>query len=144
MNLSQTETLTTETEESRQLRVRRIHLTRIIKDTLFISLGVLSATFGLKGFLLPDGFLDGGAVGISLLINVVTGFDLSYLIIIINIPFIIIGYSTSISSSRCPCLPYPLLPFNTVTPRPILWMIASLMRSLLRETMVTLVYSSIP
>ena len=92
MNLSQTETLTTETEESRQLRVRRIHLTRIIKDTLFISLGVLSATFGLKGFLLPDGFLDGGAVGISLLINVVTGFDLSYLIIIINIPFIIIGY----------------------------------------------------
>ncbi|MEX2231002.1 MAG: YitT family protein [Cyclobacteriaceae bacterium] len=80
-------------QELNEIRVRRINITRIIKDTFFISLGILSATFGLKGFLLPDGFLDGGAVGISLLINALTGFDLSYLIILINIPFILIGYT---------------------------------------------------
>lgn len=75
------------------IRVKRIHLARVIKDTLFISLGIMSATFGLKGFLLPDEFLDGGAVGISLLINATTGINLSYLIVLINIPFILIGYT---------------------------------------------------
>ena len=59
-----------------EIRVKRINATRIVKDTLFISLGIMSATFGLKGFLLPDEFLDGGAVGISLLINATTGFNL--------------------------------------------------------------------
>ncbi|HEY3430079.1 MAG TPA: YitT family protein [Cyclobacteriaceae bacterium] len=65
---------------------------RIIKDTIFIPLGVLSAAFGLKSFLLPNEFLDGGVVGISLLTNLLTGIDLSYLIVIINLPFIYIGY----------------------------------------------------
>lgn len=75
------------------LRVKRINAIRSVKDFFFISTGVMSAAFGLKSFLLPNGFLDGGAVGISLLINVLTGIDLSYLIIILNIPFIIIGYA---------------------------------------------------
>lgn len=78
---------------SNSIRVRRIQVTRVIKDTFFISLGILSATFGLKGFLLPDGFLDGGAVGISLLISALTDIDLSYLIVLINIPFILIGFT---------------------------------------------------
>lgn len=75
------------------IRVRRINIARAIKDFFFISFGVLSAAFGLKSFLLPNEFLDGGAVGISLLANHMTGFDLSYLIVIINLPFIIIGYT---------------------------------------------------
>jgi uncharacterized membrane-anchored protein YitT (DUF2179 family) len=75
------------------LRIRRINIERIIKDTIFISLGVMSAAFGLESFLLPNKFLDGGVVGISLLTNVLTGFDLSYLIVFINLPFIFIGYT---------------------------------------------------
>lgn len=92
MNRTQSAVIATP-QELNAIRVRRINAARIVKDTFFISLGILSATFGLKGFLLPDGFLDGGAVGISLLINAVTGFNLSYLIILINIPFILIGYT---------------------------------------------------
>jgi len=75
------------------LRIKRINFQRAVKDTIFISFGVLSAAFGLKGFLLPNDFLDGGVVGISLLTNVLTDIDLSYLLIIINIPFIVIGYT---------------------------------------------------
>ncbi len=92
MDTSQTATVAT-AHELNQLRIRRLHLARVVKDTFFISLGILSATFGLKGFLLPDGFLDGGAVGISLLVNALTGINLSYLIVAINIPFILIGYT---------------------------------------------------
>jgi uncharacterized membrane-anchored protein YitT (DUF2179 family) len=92
MNTTQTATAPTPTELN-EIRLRRLSITRVIKDTFFISLGILSATFGLKGFLLPDGFLDGGAVGISLLVSALTDIELSYLIILINIPFILIGYT---------------------------------------------------
>ena len=63
-----------------------------IRSLFFISLGVLSAGFGLKGFLLPNEFIDGGVTGITLLVNVLTDYPLSILIIIINVPFIILGY----------------------------------------------------
>jgi uncharacterized membrane-anchored protein YitT (DUF2179 family) len=75
------------------LRDRRINITRAIKDSFFIVLGVAAAGFGLKGFLLPNHFLDGGVMGISLLVNLLYNIDLSILVIVINIPFIIIGYT---------------------------------------------------
>jgi uncharacterized membrane-anchored protein YitT (DUF2179 family) len=75
------------------VRIRKIRIERMIKDTIFISLGVLSAVFGLKGFLLPNNFLDGGVTGISLLVNFITHINLSYLVVIINLPFIIIAYT---------------------------------------------------
>ncbi|MBL7833586.1 MAG: YitT family protein [Cyclobacteriaceae bacterium] len=80
------------------LRIRRINIERMIKDAIFISLGVTAAAFGLKSFLLPSHFLDGGVMGISLLIHNQTNFDLSYLVVIINIPFIVIAY-TQVSKS---------------------------------------------
>ena len=63
-----------------------------VKSSIYMILGVISATIGLKAFLLSNNFLDGGAMGVSLLINFLTNFDLSLLILIINLPFIIIGY----------------------------------------------------
>ncbi len=75
------------------LRVRRINFERTIKDGFFISAGIASAGFGLKGFLLPNKFLDGGVMGISLLANVITGVNLSILVFLINLPFIIIAYT---------------------------------------------------
>ncbi|MFN5557019.1 MAG: YitT family protein, partial [Chryseotalea sp.] len=77
----------------KELRNRRIEWARAIKDVVFIVFGVLSAGLGLKGFLLPNNFLDGGVVGISLLIEVLYGINLSLLIFLINIPFILIAYT---------------------------------------------------
>ncbi len=57
----------------------------------YITLGVLMASIGLKGFLLPNHFLDGGAMGISLLIQTITHIELSILIVLVNLPFILIG-----------------------------------------------------
>lgn len=63
-----------------------------IRRLLLIGLGILSAGLGLEGFVLPNGFLDGGVTGISLLINRLTGWPLSLLIVSVNIPFIIMAY----------------------------------------------------
>ena len=70
----------------------KLQINHFLKHFFFISLGILSAGFGLKGFLLPNGFVDGGVTGISLLIQALTNEPLSILVITINTPFIILGY----------------------------------------------------
>jgi uncharacterized membrane-anchored protein YitT (DUF2179 family) len=69
-----------------------------VHDAFFILLGVIAATIGLKGFLLPNHFIDGGVMGISLITNELSGLSLSILIVAINAPFILMAYS-SISRS---------------------------------------------
>lgn len=64
----------------------------LLKDIALLAAGVLSAGMGLKGFLLPNNFLDGGAMGIALLTNIVTGADLSVMVILVNLPFIWMGF----------------------------------------------------
>lgn len=64
----------------------------LIKNWVFIALGVLSAGFGLKSFLLPSHFIDGGATGISLLLTQITHLPFSLIIVLINLPFLALGY----------------------------------------------------
>jgi uncharacterized membrane-anchored protein YitT (DUF2179 family) len=93
-----------------------------VRSMLFMSLGILSAGFGLEGFLIPNGLIDGGVTGISLLTNQQTGISLSILIVIINVPFILLGWrqigkTFSIKSIICIAvlaiviivLPYPVV-----------------------------------
>lgn len=78
---------------SRALHYRnfRIELRRNIRDGILILVGVFSAAFGLKGFLITNQFIDGGVTGISLLLSTLTGWPLSLLIVIINAPFVFMG-----------------------------------------------------
>ncbi|MFA6150252.1 MAG: YitT family protein [Chitinophagaceae bacterium] len=71
----------------------KVAIRRNVKDFLLITVGIFSATFGFKGFLLTNHFIDGGATGISLLISALTKTPLYILLIGINIPFIILGYN---------------------------------------------------
>lgn len=73
-----------------KLKVSSIHL---LKDSFLIILGIISAGFGLKGFLIPNAFIDGGVTGISLLATELTKYPLPILIVVINIPFIILGFT---------------------------------------------------
>ncbi len=73
--------------------VFKIAFVSLIKDSLLICIGIFLAAFGLKSFLLPSSFIDGGATGIALLAAEVTKASLPILIVIINIPFVILGYS---------------------------------------------------
>jgi len=43
------------------------------KDIVFIIAGVVSAAFGVKGFLLSSHFIDGGVTGISMLLSYIAG-----------------------------------------------------------------------
>jgi uncharacterized membrane-anchored protein YitT (DUF2179 family) len=66
--------------------------TREAVNILLVALGILSAAFGLKGFLLSSRFIDGGVTGVSMLLSDVTGLPLALFIPLINLPFIALGY----------------------------------------------------
>ncbi len=53
-------------------------MTRELLNAILIFLGILSAGLGLKGFLLPSGFIDGGVTGVSLLLASVTSPPLAF------------------------------------------------------------------
>ncbi len=59
-----------------------------------LAIAIVLASIGLKAFLLPNGFLDGGVTGISILLNKITGFEISIILPIISIPFFAIGWFT--------------------------------------------------
>jgi uncharacterized membrane-anchored protein YitT (DUF2179 family)/predicted metal-dependent HD superfamily phosphohydrolase len=92
-------------------------------DVLVIIAGVIITAFALQGFLVPNKFFDGGITGISLLIHELYHFNLAYVIVLANIPFIImaayaVNRGFAIKSFFCiallgVCLLYPDFPVVT-------------------------------
>lgn len=64
---------------------------KLFKEVLLTVVGMASATLGLEGFLLPNGFIDGGITGLSMLVSQVFELNLAVVLIIINTPFLILG-----------------------------------------------------
>ncbi len=63
-----------------------------LSDFVYLLLGVLSASFGLRGFLMPSSFIDGGVTGISLMMNMLTNISLSLFLVVLNLPFLVLAY----------------------------------------------------
>jgi len=62
-----------------------------IIDLITTIAGILFCGFALKGFLVPNQFFDGGVTGISLLLHELYHWNIGYVIVAVNIPFIIMG-----------------------------------------------------
>jgi uncharacterized membrane-anchored protein YitT (DUF2179 family) len=63
-----------------------------IKNLLLIGAGITLAVFAMKGFMIPNKFLDGGITGISILLHEIFHINISLLVIILNVLFIYLGY----------------------------------------------------
>lgn len=59
---------------------------------LLITVGAVIAAFAIEEFLVAKQILDGGIVGISIILNHITGLKLCYFIVVLNIPFLILGW----------------------------------------------------
>ncbi len=73
-------------------RVKKSPVLYNVLQYVFIVLGAAIAAFAVEGILVPNSILDGGVTGISMILNYVLKWKLSLCIIIINIPFIYIGF----------------------------------------------------
>src|SRR5947209_2145383 len=63
-----------------------------LANVAYIVAGILSAGMGLEGFLLSSHFIDGGVTGVSMILAETTGLPLPALLVVINLPFIALGY----------------------------------------------------
>ncbi|MBU0765366.1 MAG: YitT family protein, partial [Bacteroidetes bacterium] len=81
----------TSNQFDKEIKNVSVEFSHVVRDGFFILLGILSACFGLKGFLLPSSFIDGGVTGISMITCELTEIPLSVLLILINIPFLILA-----------------------------------------------------
>jgi uncharacterized membrane-anchored protein YitT (DUF2179 family) len=74
------------------MKTLRKQIFKVALRLLMCTLGVLCATLGIEGFLLPNGFIDGGITGVSMLLSRLSGWNLPLLIVIINAPFVFLAY----------------------------------------------------
>lgn len=64
----------------------------VMTRALFIILGAFIYTVGLDLFLVPNNIIDGGVVGISLMAATLSGYSFSIFVVLINLPFLYLGY----------------------------------------------------
>lgn len=63
-----------------------------LKSLLLKTIGVVCAVIAIKGFMIPNHFLDGGLLGISILIHEFYHIDVWIPLLLLNFPFVIISY----------------------------------------------------
>jgi uncharacterized membrane-anchored protein YitT (DUF2179 family) len=70
------------------------NITNYFNEYFQLFIGVVLTSLGLKAFLLPNDFLDGGVTGIALLVRTQVDIRMSYLLVLFSVPFLILGYFT--------------------------------------------------
>jgi len=63
----------------------------IFKNIFFITVGAIIAAFALEAFLVPNNVIDGGVIGVSMIISHVSKWNLGLLVVILNLPFILLA-----------------------------------------------------
>ncbi|WP_068673001.1 YitT family protein [Oceanobacillus sp. Castelsardo] len=101
----------------------------LIRRYVMLFIGASLAAVALELFLVPNNIIDGGVIGVSLLINHLSGINFGILVLIINIPFLIAGYrrigrellfSSLFSIITLSIMEGFLQRFNTITDEPLL------------------------
>ena len=72
---------------------RREYIFHVLRKIFFLTLGPFIAAFALEVFLVPNNIIDGGIVGISIILSYLTKINLGLLIFIINIPFFFLAFN---------------------------------------------------
>lgn len=67
-------------------------LAKVLKRILFITLGALLVSVGLEIFLIPNRIIDGGIVGISIILSYLSGWQIGLFLFVLNLPFVLLGY----------------------------------------------------
>ena len=63
-----------------------------VKKYAMIFVGAVIAAFGLEEFLIPNNVIDGGIVGVSIMMETITGMSMGVFLVLLNIPFLFMGY----------------------------------------------------
>lgn len=64
----------------------------VLKRVLMIFLGTIITAVGLEIFLVPNQIIDGGIIGLSIMASHIAGLPLGLFIVLLNLPFLYLGY----------------------------------------------------
>ncbi|QCR32239.1 YitT family protein [Lysinibacillus sp. SGAir0095] len=76
----------------RSKKLYKIYIYDLLQKIPWIIAGAFMAAISLEVILIPNGLIDGGITGVSMMLSEVLGLSLSALLFILNIPFILLGY----------------------------------------------------
>ncbi|MFM9276425.1 YitT family protein [Paenibacillus jiagnxiensis] len=71
---------------------RKNKLKKLLQRVSFITLGAALMAVALEIFLVPNGVIDGGITGISIMFSKIFGLPLGIFLFLLNLPFLILGY----------------------------------------------------
>ena len=74
------------------MKKKKYHILRVIQKYLLLLLGSIIAAVGLEVFLIPNNIIDGGIVGISIIVSFLTNVPVGVFTFLLNIPFLFVGY----------------------------------------------------
>ncbi|GGH85177.1 uncharacterized membrane-anchored protein YitT (DUF2179 family) [Pullulanibacillus pueri] len=77
---------------SEKIKHRKMSKAEFIRRMIFILIGVSLEAVALEIFLVPNGIIDGGITGISIMLSHITGLALGLFLFLLNLPFMILGY----------------------------------------------------
>ena len=63
-----------------------------IKRAVMLMIGSVIAAAGLEFFLVPNQLIDGGIIGLSIIASHLSGWSLSVFVVLLNLPFLYLGY----------------------------------------------------
>lgn len=71
----------------------RLFFINIFKKVIFLTMGAMIAGFAIECFLVPNNMIDGGIVGVSMILSHLTKYNLGLLIFVLNIPFLFLAFT---------------------------------------------------
>lgn len=73
-------------------KIKNNNYFKIFISFVMLTLGSFLAALALETFLIPNTILDGGVTGVSIIISKLSKLPMSLLVLVLNIPFVYIGY----------------------------------------------------
>jgi hypothetical protein len=70
----------------------KLSITKLLFRSFFVTIGALLVSLALEIFLVPNKIIDGGIVGVSIMMSFLTGIKLELFLLILNLPFLYLGY----------------------------------------------------
>ena len=74
------------------MNTKKSKLSQYVKKYIYIFIGSIITAIGLEIFLIPNNIIDGGVVGVSIMLSAITGLPFGAFLILINLPFLYLGY----------------------------------------------------
>lgn len=74
------------------MNTKKSKLSQYVKKYIYIFIGSIITAIGLEIFLIPNNIIDGGVVGVSIMLSAIIGLPFGAFLILINLPFLYLGY----------------------------------------------------